>query len=122
MDRNSKEGRHKAVEQIRTYAKDAKMPPLVIFPQGICSRIDTLTSFKAGAFLTGEPVQPLTLDFTANTRSNISFIRHSFVHLSTFFCRENPILTLCFIGMLWEVFFHGMCQFVNFCEITYLRK
>lgn len=45
------------------HVANEEMPPLMIFPQGTCSAITTLTTFKKGAFLSGQPVQPVGIQY-----------------------------------------------------------
>ena len=48
IDRSGSKGRNYAKQQIINHVKDHRAPPLIIFPQGTCSNVHTVTSFKAG--------------------------------------------------------------------------
>lgn len=48
IDRSGSKGRNYAKQQIINHVNDHKAPPLIIFPQGTCSNVHTVTSFKAG--------------------------------------------------------------------------
>ena len=44
-------------------ARDARAPPVLLFPEGCCSNGSALLAFKTGAFSPGEPVAPVVLRF-----------------------------------------------------------
>ena len=48
IDRSGSKGRNYAKQQIIDHVNDLKAPPLIIFPQGTCSNVHTVTSFKTG--------------------------------------------------------------------------
>eukprot|EP01084_Bolivina_argentea_P186688 321724_1 len=98
IDRIASDGRKKAIKQILNHVSDIKLPPLVIFPQGVCSEIGCITTFKKGAFLSGLPVQPIAIDWYWNTHADLSFVT---------------------TGVIFEIFY-GMCQLINFVTIEFL--
>eukprot|EP01083_Nonionella_stella_P106798 308529_1 len=51
IDRHGTKGRNSAKQQIIDYVNKDNAPPLVIFPQGTISNVETITVFKVGAFL-----------------------------------------------------------------------
>ncbi len=72
IDRNSKDGRNRAKEELKKYIVDESLPPLMIFPQGTTTNTRTLSMFKTGAFM-GQPVQPAAL-FYPNCLCDLSFL------------------------------------------------
>lgn len=74
-------------------------PPMLVFPEGTTSTDNTMMAFKAGAFLSGMPVQPVLVRYPH-----------------------------CFLDTSWVVsgwglvflFFRMLCQVYNCMEVTYL--
>lgn len=61
--RDLKTDRKRALTSIQSFAKDERLPPLLIYPQGTTTRQDQITSFSIGAFIPGLPVQPVVLQY-----------------------------------------------------------
>lgn len=52
------------MELIKSRVNDAQVwPPIIIFPEGTTTNQEALISFKAGAFVPGVPVQPMTIKY-----------------------------------------------------------
>jgi lysophosphatidylcholine acyltransferase/lyso-PAF acetyltransferase len=100
VDRKKPESRKACAEAISRQARqDWKGPPLVIFPEGTTLNGKALTDFKVGAFLPGEPVQPVLL-------------RYPYKHYNPSWVGLNSNLALAILRC--------MLQFANHCEITLL--
>ena len=52
-----------ATQQITNAAEDPLRLPIVVFPEGKISNGDALLDFRTGAFVSGQPVQPITLRY-----------------------------------------------------------
>jgi len=67
---------------IKERSTDTKLPPVVVFPEGTTSNGKQLITFHTGAFLSGEPVQPVIFRYPHKHFSpsweSISAIRHLF--------------------------------------------
>ncbi len=67
VKREKEESRRKVVDQIRRHAFSvvaSKWPrPLLLYPEGTCTNGRALIHFKAGAFQSGLPVQPVAVRF-----------------------------------------------------------
>ena len=74
-----------------------KLPPLIIFPQGMISNVQTMTCFKTGAFMAKKPVLPVGLNWNGNKYCDLS-------HVST----QNQLAMIIHIGC---------CQFINYCRV-----
>ena len=97
IERSGKLGRNNAKKQILDQVSDNSLPPLIIFPQGTVSNIETLTAFKAGAFIPKATILPISLNWNAN-----KYVDHSYV-------AEMSDLSL--------IIYCGCCQFINFCHV-----
>eukprot|EP01084_Bolivina_argentea_P239102 401839_1 len=97
INRLVRHGRREAIQQILRHVADPKLPPLVIFPQGTCSEIGILTTFKKGGFLSGLPVQPVGIDWYWNMHADLSFLNSA----------------------AFEIFY-AMCQVINFVTVQFL--
>ncbi|XP_070412305.1 lysophosphatidylcholine acyltransferase 1 [Nothobranchius furzeri] len=64
VTRTDQDSRRKTVEEIKRRANSGgKWPQIMIFPEGTCTNRSGLILFKAGAFIPGLPVQPVTLRY-----------------------------------------------------------
>lgn len=63
VDRADPQSKRQAVASIKARTLEGGWPPLLVFPEGACSNGDSLIGFKPGAFLPGEPVQPVILQY-----------------------------------------------------------
>ena len=91
-------GKSQAVDQITNRIKDNRWPQLLIFPQGTCTSQNVLTTFKRGAFVAGEPCQPIVL-------------KYPFQHFDSSWVGSMPTLDL-----LWR----QLCQFHVPLSVEYL--
>lgn len=96
VDRHTPEGRQKTLDDLLARSA-SKTKPLLIFPQGTTSNGSCLTGFKKGAFIAGQPVQPVCIRYTSSQAD---------LYLST-----KP---------LWYYVWWSMCQFYNKVEYDYL--
>jgi lysophosphatidylcholine acyltransferase/lyso-PAF acetyltransferase len=96
--RETKEGRKKAIETIinRVKSTTTDQAPLLIFPQGTTVTQRYMSSFKNGAFLPGESVQPV-------------LARYHYRHWDMYF--GDHVLVF---------FARTLCQFVNTLSVEYL--
>ena len=97
IDRTGAKGRGNAKQQILDYVNDYSKPPLIIFPQGTCSNTQTMTCFKAGAFMAKKPVLPIALNWNGNKYCDLSYVS-----------------TQSELAMIIHI---GCCQFINFCRV-----
>ena len=95
---NHAAGRHAVSDQIRARVRDARFPPILIFPQGTTTSGSVLTKFAAGAFLAGVPVQPVVVHYP-------------------FCCLDPAWVPGPSTGWL---LLRMLCQFHNFLTVTYL--
>mmetsp|Transcript_36483 Transcript_36483/g.59998 ORF Transcript_36483/g.59998 Transcript_36483/m.59998 type:complete len:620 (-) Transcript_36483:56-1915(-) len=97
IDRSGKQGKEYAKQQIIAAINDFDAPPLIIFPQGTCSNIHTITSFRTGAYLPKQKILEISLDWTRNTNCDLSFVAdlHTLAHFIHVAC----------------------CQFINYCHL-----
>ena len=66
---NAKDGpysRSKVLQTINARARDTRFPRMCIFPEGTCGNGSVIMNFKKGAFVPGEAVTPLLLQYHAN--------------------------------------------------------
>ena len=63
VDRQDKESKHKAAQNLKDRARQPGWPNLLIFPEGTTTNGTVFVSFKPGAFAIGEPVQPVVLQY-----------------------------------------------------------
>lgn len=63
IDRSTSQGRAHAKQEINDRILDPSQPPLLIFPEGTTSNQDYLTKFKVGSFASGEPCQPVVIQY-----------------------------------------------------------
>eukprot|EP00301_Raphidiophrys_heterophryoidea_P016468 c26046_g1_i1.p1 GENE.c26046_g1_i1~~c26046_g1_i1.p1 ORF type:complete len:415 (+),score=77.94 c26046_g1_i1:64-1245(+) len=65
VDRNLTDSKRSALVQIseRAKSRDPKVLPLLVFPEGTCGNQLCLFKFSKGAFVAGEPLQPILLRF-----------------------------------------------------------
>eukprot|EP01084_Bolivina_argentea_P068557 124797_1 len=101
IDRHHKKGRQYAKQQILDHINDKNKPPLIIFPQGTTSNIHTITSFKAGPFLSKQPVLPVAMNWSSNRNCDVSYV------------------DLSELVILLHV---GCCQFINYCHLILLPE
>jgi len=73
-------------------------PPLLIFPEGTTTADSFLLQFKAGAFLSGQPVQPVV-------------VKYPYCHYEVVWSCDTPVLT-----MVWRM----LSQVYNCMTVTYL--
>jgi lysophosphatidylcholine acyltransferase/lyso-PAF acetyltransferase len=59
--------------------KKPAYPPICIFPEGTTTTCNTLLQFKSGAFLSGQPVQPVVVQYPF---CNFEVRRHPYKHMS----------------------------------------
>lgn len=101
VDRKKPDSRKACGEAINRQARQEwKGPPLVIFPEGTTCNGKALIEFKAGAFMPGEPVQPVCL-------------RYPYKHYNPAWCGQNSNLGMAVLRC--------MLQIVNHCEIVLLE-
>jgi lysophosphatidylcholine acyltransferase/lyso-PAF acetyltransferase len=64
VDRKDKNSKRRTVEAIIERAKPGcAWPSVLVFPEGTCTNGECLITFKPGAFMPGEPVQPVVLRY-----------------------------------------------------------
>ena len=64
VDRKSRNNKNLALDALSKHAKDTKQTRhLMVFPEGTCTNRSALITFKRGAFVPGEPVQPVCLEW-----------------------------------------------------------
>ncbi|TMW55446.1 hypothetical protein Poli38472_010328 [Pythium oligandrum] len=63
IDRNTSDGRKRALDDINDHINTSIFPPLLIFPEGTTSNQDYLTKFKVGSFASGLPCQPVVIKY-----------------------------------------------------------
>jgi len=97
IDREHPKGRDYAKQQIMDLINDFSAPPLIIFPQGTCSNVHTVTSFKTGAYLAKQKVLEVSLNWSRNKSCDLSFVSDI-----------NPVA---------HVLHVGCCQFINYCHV-----
>ncbi|MDP2437841.1 MAG: EF-hand domain-containing protein [archaeon] len=101
IDRDASASRTQARDALYSRGKlykSGRFPPVMIFPEGTCTNGRALVNFKPGAFLAGEPVQPL-------------IIRYRWAHFDPSFVDYVNVVGL-LVGTL--------CQFVNHMEVEWL--
>ncbi|KAL3313480.1 Lysophosphatidylcholine acyltransferase 2 [Cichlidogyrus casuarinus] len=77
VDRDDKDSRKKALRDISDRCNlDKPWPQLLLFPEGTCSNRTALFKFKIGAFLPGQPVQPVCVHWPGNFVSLTRFTAH----------------------------------------------
>eukprot|EP01083_Nonionella_stella_P282661 961845_1 len=97
IDRRGKCGRANAKQQIIDHVNDFESPPLIIFPQGTCSNIQTVTSFKTGAYLAKQKVLEVSLNWSKNKHCSFGFVSD--------------------VSVLARIVHVGCCQFINYCHV-----
>eukprot|EP01084_Bolivina_argentea_P088191 159242_1 len=102
IDRSGAKGRNYAKQQIIDHVTDYKQLPLIIFPQGTCSNVHTVTSFKTGAYLPKEKVLEIALDWSGNASCDLSFVSN--------------------VHVLAHILHVACCQFINYCHIDYKNE
>ncbi|EAY23715.1 Acyltransferase family protein [Trichomonas vaginalis G3] len=60
VDRSKTQG---ATQQISDYAEDPTRLPVVVFPEGKVTNGDALLAFRTGIFVSGVPIQPITIRY-----------------------------------------------------------
>jgi lysophosphatidylcholine acyltransferase/lyso-PAF acetyltransferase len=63
VDRASREAKDAALEQLKQRCSNPEERPLMVFPEGTCTNRSSLITFKRGAFIAGQPVQPIVLEW-----------------------------------------------------------
>ena len=96
VDRNSDDGRRRAMVEIQRRAADPSSPPLVVFPTACCCNCRQLIHFKRGAFEPLCPIQPIGIAYPS---------RHYDMKLSKW--------------ALWDLY-RSVCQFTNTMTVTFL--
>lgn len=99
VDRESREGKDRAMEEMKIRASNPKERHFVVFPEGTCTNRRMLITFKRGAFVCGEPVQPVALEWP-------------FTHFDPTWSAAGPNRIFMIIRL--------MCQFVNRLKVTFL--
>eukprot|EP00755_Sulcionema_specki_P013098 Sspe_Gene.53097::Locus_29372_Transcript_1_1_Confidence_1.000_Length_1591::g.53097::m.53097/K13510/LPCAT1_2; lysophosphatidylcholine acyltransferase / lyso-PAF acetyltransferase len=63
LDRTNPDSRKAVVETINRRANEVGWPQVAMFPEGTTTNGRALIQFKVGAFLAGQPVQPVAFEF-----------------------------------------------------------
>ena len=63
VQRGEAESRQMTTETIKRRSSEPGWPQMVIFPEGTNTNGKILIKFKSGAFVSGKPVQPVTITF-----------------------------------------------------------
>ncbi len=61
VDRGSESDRKQAKQAMQAFVLDDHNPPLLIFPEGTTTNLDTVMTFKTGAFTLNTRVQPIAI-------------------------------------------------------------
>jgi 1-acyl-sn-glycerol-3-phosphate acyltransferase len=96
VDRQSPEGRKKALSEIKRRAADDRYPKLLVFPEGCCTNGRQIIEFKKGAFEPRVPVQPVGISYPSR-HYDLKFTRY----------------------MLWDLY-RSLCEPVNWMAVTFL--
>lgn len=102
FDRGGAESRRMARERMAQASAESvagKAPPILVFPEGTTHNLQSVITFKDGAFAPGHPVQPAVL-------------RYKFQHFDPTWVYAGPELPM--------LMFRLMCQVVNRIEVVYL--
>lgn len=99
VDRISRESRHHASGAIKRKAMCNDWSHIMIFPEATTTNGKLVTSFKAGAFTPGLPVQPI-------------IIRYPHVNVDPCWVAEGPVI--------YWLLFRLMTQFHNYMSVEYL--
>ena len=96
IDRNSDDGRRRAIVAIQRRVSDPHSSPIVIFPTACCTNSRQLIHFKRGAFEPKCPIQPIGISYPS---------RHYDLKLSK--------------SAFWDLY-RTVCQFTNYMAVTFL--
>lgn len=80
LDRYDANSRKLAMNVVKERAKHAylyRWKQVLFFPEGLCSNGDAFASFKAGAFVPGLPIQPITLKIKRHYQLNLTSWTHT---------------------------------------------
>lgn len=102
FDRGGSESRRMARERMASASAEScagKAPPILVFPEGTTHNLQTVITFKDGAFAPGHPVQP-------------ALLRYKFQHCDPTWVYAGPQLPM--------LAFRLMCQVINHLEVVYL--
>ena len=61
MDRNTADGRKKALEEFVRRVHSPEWGQMLVFPEGTCTNRKSVIKFKRGSFVPGAPVQTILL-------------------------------------------------------------
>jgi glycerol-3-phosphate O-acyltransferase 3/4 len=63
FERFVSEDRHGVAERMREHAADASLPPLLLFPEGVCVNNEYCVMFRKGAFELGVEIMPVAVKY-----------------------------------------------------------
>ena len=63
FNRHDDKGRANALQRMQDHANKPGLPPLLIFPEGVCVNNTAVLKFKRGAFQLDTPVYPIAMKF-----------------------------------------------------------
>lgn len=76
---------------------DPRLFPMVVFPEGTTKASRCLVKFRAGAFVSGEPVQPVALAYPAHFAWVGSMPSHLWYLLTAWFCYMEVVFLPCYV-------------------------
>lgn len=65
FERSDAKDRSKVIEKLRNHAHDSNLPPILIYPEGVCVNNTSVMQFKKGAFEVDTVIYPIAIRFDA---------------------------------------------------------